>query len=189
MIDVRRSASRSAATVQCLATAAVVPFFAEEIMMSPNSRLTSFGVILSIAIMFGSAWAQERSAEDVIKGRQSNLHDLGSAYKSLVDELKKSKPVFFLVQQYIGQISELAKERTYWFPKGSGPEAGIDTKAKAVIWTNAVDFSLKMQGLGAEADKLQALQSSTDIAAISVQVRQLGEACKACHDKYREPED
>lgn len=148
-----------------------------------------FGISLFAALMFGSALGQERSAEDVIKGRQSNLHDLGSAYKSLVDELKKSKPILFLVQQYIEQIGALAKQRTYWFPKGSGPESGIDTKAKAIIWADPTDFSLKMQGLGVEVDKLLALQSSTDVAAISNQVRQLGEACKACHDKFREPED
>src|ERR1700722_14429501 len=90
--------------------------------------------VICWAVIGAPALPQERTPEDVIKGRQSNLHDLGSAYKSLGDELKKAKPILFLVQQYIGQISELAKQRKYWFPSGTGPEAGIDTKAKPLVW-------------------------------------------------------
>jgi cytochrome c556 len=146
-------------------------------------------VIAAASLFIGVATPQERSAEDVIKGRQSNLHDLGAAYKSLTDELKKSKPVPVLVQQYIGQIGQLAKQREYWFPRGTGPEAGIDTKAKALIWTNPEDFSRRMQVLGSEAEKLVALENSSNTASIVDQLRALGESCKSCHDKYREPED
>jgi cytochrome c556 len=145
--------------------------------------------VAGASLFVGVAIPQERSSEDVIKGRQSNLHDLGAAYKSLSDELRKSKPVPLLLQQYIGQIGELAKQREYWFPRGTGPEAGIDTKAKPSIWTSQEDFARRMQVFALEAEKLLALENSSDIASIFGQVRVLGESCKSCHDKYREPED
>jgi cytochrome c556 len=146
-------------------------------------------VAAGCSFLLCSISAQERSPEDVIKGRQSNLHDLGSAYKSLTDELKKGNPVFFIVQQYIDQINQLAKQSAYWFPGGTGPEAGIDTKARSLIWQTPDDFASRMQSFRTQVDKLFALRSSVDSAAISAQIRSLGEACKACHDKYREPED
>jgi cytochrome c556 len=158
--------------------------------MNPSWKRGTIAVAgASSLLLFAVALSQERSPEDVIKGRQSNLHDLGSAYKELRDLLTKKAPSLFLIQQYIGQIGALAKERGYWFPEGTGPEAGIDTKAKALIWKTPDDFSMRMQTFATEVDKLVAAGATGDVALITSQHRALGEACKACHDKYRERED
>lgn len=66
---------------------------------------------------------------------------------------------------------------------GEGTEK--DTKAKPEIWTHRADFDAKMDKMVNEAAKLPAAVKSADMAAFRKQVADTGEACKACHDKYR----
>jgi len=68
-----------------------------------------------------------------------------------------------------------------FFPEGSDK----DTKAKPEIWQNRADFDSKMDHMIAEAGKLPAVVRSGDMAAFKKQVGETGQACKACHDKYR----
>jgi len=68
-----------------------------------------------------------------------------------------------------------------FFPEGSDK----DTKAKPEIWQNRADFDSKMDHMVAEAGKLPQVVRSGDMAAFKKQVGETGQACKACHDKYR----
>ena len=76
-----------------------------------------------------------------------------------------------------------------WFPKGSGPESGVKTDAKAEVWNDAAGFAAAANRFQGEAAKLQEIAAGGDIAAIKAQVRATGGACKNCHDKYRVPEE
>ena len=139
-----------------------------------------------------SAHAQDpeaRTSAEVIEGRQSNLRDLGSAYKELGDQLKKSKPMPFMVQQLVGQIRDFALQAPHWFPAGSGPGPGLDTKAKPDIWIRTAEFKTAMQRFDQESERLASVAATNDLDALKVQHRKLGEACKACHDPFREKKD
>ena len=69
-------------------------------------------------------------------------------------------------------------------PKGSGPEAGVKTKALPAIWTDAKGFKVEM-------DKALAANTAlTKVGDNPVKVKAAGKAvldtCNSCHDKYRE---
>ena len=72
-----------------------------------------------------------------------------------------------------------------WFPKGTGPEAGVKTAALPDIWKNKPDFNDKVAAMQDAAAQLQAVAQKGNVAAIAAQFRTTGGKCKDCHDKYR----
>ena len=146
--------------------------------------------ITALALLAVTSWAlaDQRSPEDIISGRRSNLRDLGSAFKELGEELKKKKPMEFMVQQYVAQIGDLAQQEQNWFPAGTGQKTGIETHAKDEIWARPEDFSKAMQAFQREAGVLTGIAAS-DADALKAQHRKLGVTCKGCHDTFREKED
>lgn len=143
--------------------------------------------IIAVFVCWG-ALASEPIAGDVIAGRRSNLRDLGSAYKEMGEELKKSKPMPFLLQQYISQISDLSQQQQNWFPPNTGPKSGIETHAKEEIWARPQEFAAAMQAFQKEAAVLNAV-SVSDLDALKAEHKKLGLTCKNCHDTFREKED
>jgi cytochrome c556 len=78
-----------------------------------------------------------------------------------------------------------------WFPAGSGPGgAGIEkTRAKADIWSNWADFEAKIKAFDDASGVLTNAVATNDPAAIKTALGGVGQACKACHEAYRTPED
>ena len=82
-----------------------------------------------------------------IKPRQDKLRDMGGALKAINDELKKRKVDW---DNVIMPNAQTIKDRSgyllNWFPKGSGPEAGVKTYALPAIWQKQDDFTKTGQG-------------------------------------------
>ena len=71
------------------------------------------------------------------------------------------------------------------FLEGSEAGKAEDSAAKPDIWANLDDFRAKFAGLGeAAAGASEAVKGGAE--NVGPVVGKLGEACKACHDKYRE---
>lgn len=143
---------------------------------------------LSLAI-FASLAVAENSVQQIIAARQSNLKDLGGAFKTVRDQLRLSKPNMMEIKLAAQQISELVGDQGHWFPKGSGPESGVKTDAKPEIWSDPAGFAAAQKTLAAEAPKLLSLATAQDVAGLKAQVSVVGQACKGCHDKYRVPRE
>jgi cytochrome c556 len=90
------------------------------------------------------------------------------------------------IQGYARQIDQLATRIPSWFPAGSGPEAGVKTKAKPEIWTRPADFQAAAAGLASEAHRFDAVAASGDVNAVRAEFPALGKACKTCHDQFRD---
>jgi cytochrome c556 len=127
--------------------------------------------------------------QDAIRARQSNLKDIGGAFKAIRDQLRVSTPNMTTIKQAAQQIKDLAADQAHWFPKGSGPEAGVKTAAKQEIWSDAKGFAEALDRFSIEAPKLATFAEANDVAALRSQVTTVGQACKGCHDKYRVPEE
>jgi cytochrome c556 len=125
----------------------------------------------------------------VVEGRQSNLRDLGAAFKGMTDELKRSSPTAPLLLQYARQIDDLSKQQHFWFPPGTGPQPDIDTKAKAEIWAKPAQFAEAQKNFEREAAKLLQVSSANDMTAIRTQHRTVAKTCEGCHREFREKED
>jgi cytochrome c556 len=123
-----------------------------------------------------------------VLARQAHYKELNAAFGGLNAELRKDAPDKALVAADAGKMKALAADLPSWFPKGSGPEAGVKTQAKAEIWTDAAGFAAAVTRLQAETAKLQDVATAGDLDAIKAQARAAGGACKACHDAYRAQE-
>jgi cytochrome c556 len=121
-----------------------------------------------------------------IKPRQDKLRDMGGALKAITDELKKPKVDW---DNVIIPNTQTIKDRSgyllNWFPKGSGPEAGVKTYALPAIWQKQDDFTKIGKAMQAEAIKLDQVANSRNLDALKTEAVTMGKACKACHDDYR----
>ena len=116
--------------------------------------------------------------------RHEGMESTGKAMKAIHDELQKSSPDLSVVRAGSQKIASLSEQASGWFHAGTGPEAG-NTGAKAEIWQNPHYFQSKLKAYQAAAGKFDASAKGSDIGVVKAALGPLGDACKACHDKYR----
>lgn len=125
------------------------------------------------------------NAKAVIEAREANFKTFGKSMKTMNDNLKSDSPDLAVIASNAATIRGLAPKVTTWFPKGTGPESGVKTEARAEIWTDGAGFAAAARRLEPEAAKLEALARAGDLAGVRVQVRVVGGTCKGCHDKFK----
>lgn len=121
-----------------------------------------------------------------MKQRHENYEDIGRNMKVLQDNMKAAAPDMAAVTAAATAIKGYADQMGTWFPVGTGPETGIETEAKAEIWTDRATFDAALAKLQEESGKLAAV---TDAAGFKAQFPATGMSCKNCHDKFREEKD
>jgi cytochrome c556 len=137
------------------------------------------------AIASAASLALAAGAGDTIKTRQEGLKDLGAQMKVINDTLKTSAPDAAKIKEAAAKVQKHSNEISTWFPAGSGPEAGVETAAKAEIWKDPADFKAKADAFVAEAAKLNGFAGTGDIEGVRNQVRAVGKSCGGCHERYR----
>lgn len=118
--------------------------------------------------------------------RHENFEKIGKAFKAINQEVKKDAPDMAVVKLNAGRIETLSLQVGGWFPKGSGPQDGVDTDALATVWTEADAFRQATARFVDEAGKFHALAEIGNAAALDAGVKALGGTCKGCHDRFRE---
>jgi cytochrome c556 len=166
-------------------------------MSGMNRKRVGVAVALAVGlgVAAGGAFAHEHmgpmpktAGAKAAYQRHENFKQQGAAFKAINDELKKDAPDKALIASNANKLKTLTTQLPSWFPKGSGPESGFKTDAKAEVWSDAAGFAAAVNRLQVESSKLQQVSATGDLAAIRAQVRATGGACKNCHDKYRVPE-
>ena len=117
------------------------------------------------------------------------MKDMGVAFKSLTDELRSESPDRNAMYYNAKSIQASARSHAHWFPKGSGPELGIETCAKPEIWQDSEDFNDGVEKFIGESGKLVAAMQTTDVSGQKAQVKATARTRKACHERFRLPED
>lgn len=147
-------------------------------------RHVSMGLAVIVGITAGAVAGPAEKAQ--IKPRQDKLRDMGGALKAITDELKKPKVDW---DNTIILNAQTIKDRSAyllnWFPKGSGPEAGVKTYALPAIWQKTDDFTKLGKAMQGEAIKLEQVAASRNVDALRAEAVAMGKACKACHDDFR----
>jgi cytochrome c556 len=146
--------------------------------------------LVAVTLAAGAAFAAGPGSPGAkqIATREAHFKQLGGAFKAINDELKKDAPDQAVVASNAQKAKALAGNLPSWFPKGSGPEAGVKTGAKADIWRDPQGFAAAASRLQVETSKLAQFAQAGDMNAVKAQVRATGGACKNCHDKFRVPE-
>lgn len=126
---------------------------------------------------------------ELIDARQAKLKEMGGAMKTIGDNLKSGSPSLEVIRPAADTLKGHGAELASWFPAGTGPEAGVETEALPVIWTDAAGFQAAADKLVAETTKLAELAAGEDVSVIGAQVGAVGGSCKGCHDTFRLKKD
>ena len=139
--------------------------------------------LLCLAGFSLSAHAQMKP-EDAIKLRQSAMKLIGYNFGSIGAMVNDKKP--YNKDEAIRnatRVELLAGHPWEFFIAGS--DKG-ETKAKPEIFKETDKFKAAGDKLQAEAAKLEQVAKTGDLAALKTQFGATAQACKNCHDNFRE---
>lgn len=141
---------------------------------------------MAVLLCAGAALALDADAQ--IKARQDYYKAIGRTMKGLMEELKKPAPSTAELQKDAAFIDSQAPKLVSYFPDGTGLDHGYKTGAKPEIWRNPAEFKKDAAAFADAAHKLDATAQTGDAAAIRAAARDMGQACKACHETFRKEE-
>jgi cytochrome c556 len=139
----------------------------------------------------GSALAQVKP-EDAIKFRQSGYSfmawNMGKLKGMLVDN-----PASYNKDQAIAAANLIAATANsgmgaLYVPGSDKGKGWKETRVKPELFTDREAVSKVAVAFNKEANELAKVAASGDAAALKAQFGKVGEACKACHDKFRKDE-
>jgi cytochrome c556 len=161
----------------------------------PKNRLnksTLAGLALATVTVLGAAssvQAQDQPNADqaAVELRQSVFKLIGWAFDPVGGMLKNKVPFdAATVQKSAARIETLAPMITETFAHDTRKASGLKTKAREGIWTNAADFKAKNDDLIKAAANLSAAAKGGDKKTVMQAAAQVGKACGACHDNFRD---
>lgn len=135
--------------------------------------VTPFGLALALAAVPVSA--DEGAAEY----REHVMEAIGGHMQSTVDILRQKVPHQEHLQLHVNALADMAGIADTLFPPGS--EGG---DALPEIWEEPDDFAARLETF---RDAAAGLKSAVDNGGdIGPAFQQVGQACKGCHDNYRD---
>lgn len=140
--------------------------------------------LLVVAGMTSLSAQAQLKPEDAIKLRQSAMKLVGYNFGSIGAMVNDKKP--YNKDEAIrnaSRIEALSSQPFEFFVAGT--DKG-DTKAKPEIWKDTDKFRGLAEKFQAESAKLAQVSRSGDMAALKTQFGATAQACKACHDDYKE---
>ena len=133
--------------------------------------------------------AQDNPGQAAQKTRETHFKEIGKAFKGINDQIKSGSPDMGVVKADAATVKGLSTQVPSWFPADSAPSAGVKTRAKPEVWRDPAGFAAAA-AFRVQAAKLDVVATGpADLAALKGQFAATGATCKACHDKYRVPED
>ena len=137
------------------------------------------------ALAAGAGPVLAAGAADLVKTRVQAYRELGASFKNVNDELRSPKPQTMVLQLSARQIKNVASQQYGFFPAGSGPQAGVKTKALPAIWANRAGFKAAQDAFAKQANAFAAVAGTGDVAKIRAQAKALGATCQSCHKQFR----
>jgi cytochrome c556 len=147
-----------------------------------NSRIS----VMAIAAILVSAAVYAATPVEIQKERHEHYEELGEAFKAVRDN-SRGNPDFAALEKAAATIQKATVDQGRWFPKGTGPEAG-KTRALPEIWSKPAEFTAAQKMFADRAPALVAAVKAKDSDAVGKAFKELGGACKNCHDNFRAPE-
>ena len=147
-------------------------------------------VSAAAAMLCGAAFAQRPAAgpAQTIQARQGNYKQMAAALKGISDQLRSGGPDLAQIRPRAALLADRAVLVLRWFPRGTGPQAGVRTRARAEIWSNAAGFRDAGARFVVAARALNSAAQTGDLARVRAMLPAVQRACGACHDSFRAPE-
>lgn len=149
----------------------------------PISMILATGLLLTASAASAQVVGK---LEDQIRWRQAAYHTMAWS----MARLKANVEGTYNKEQVIeaaNVIQAIANAKMgYLYQPGSDKGKGFkETRLKPEFFTDKEGVGKVAQGFGAAANEMAKVAASGDAAAVKAQFAKLGEACKACHDKFR----
>jgi cytochrome c556 len=139
-------------------------------------RLTPVAALAVVTTLCGfPALAGEGDAEY----REHTMEAVGGHMQAMVDILQQKVPHTAHLALHANALADLSGIADTLFPAGS--EGG---DALPAIWENPDDFAERLAAFQTAASKLKSAVAGGD--GVGEAFQGLGQACKGCHDNYRE---
>ena len=147
-------------------------------------RRIMIGAMLGALCVGGAANAQGEGPDGIIKGRQAAMMLSGVAMGAMKSAIDAGQPP--ATQRFNTRaLARWAHAVPGMFPAGTGAEAGVQTNAKAEVWSDRTGFEEKAAAYAAAADRLAELAAGEDAAAFAAQWTVVRSSCQSCHDVYK----
>jgi cytochrome c556 len=155
---------------------------------SPLKKLVLAGA--AAVALCGAAFAQRPApgAARTIQIRQDNYKQMAAALKGIGEQLRSGSPDLARIRPGAALLANRSVQVLAWFPHGTGPEAGVRTRARPEIWSDAAAFREAGARFVVAARALNSAASAGDHARIRAALPAVQRACGACHDDFRVPE-
>lgn len=119
------------------------------------------------------------ASQGAIDYRHHTMHAIGGHMQALSDILRGKVPHEDHLSIHAAALASLAEITPTLFPPGSG-----GGEALPAIWENPEDFAKRLDDFREAGTGLRAaVEAGGDVMAAT---RKVGQACKGCHDSYRE---
>ena len=150
---------------------------------SPRFSARSFGASLVCASVYAATPAEMQ------KARHEHYEELGDAFKAVRDQTQGLDALISpRCRKGRRDRQKASVNQQQWFPKGTGPEAG-KTRALPEIWSKPADFTAAQKMFAERAPKLSPRRKRRTSTPCTAAFKEVGGACKNCHDTFRSPEE
>jgi cytochrome c556 len=130
------------------------------------------------------SWSQANRGAQLIKYRQSTYSVLGTQFGIMGAMASGKAP-------YDAKVFQLAAERAAYMSTiaadtfAAGSDTGAPTKARPEIWSQQAEFQKLIKDLQDRTAALATAARSGNLDTVKPAFGAAGQACKACHDKYK----
>jgi cytochrome c556 len=127
------------------------------------------------------------AAQKAVEIRQSVLKLVGWNFSPTIGPMMANKMKFdaAVVQKDAARLEALAPMIPDAFALDTHEIPGLQTRARADIWTHMADFKAKGDDLVKAVTALAAVAKNGDEGAFRQAARVVSDACRVCHDSYR----
>ncbi len=137
-------------------------------------------VVLLAASQFAAA-----DPEAEIKYRQAVMESVGG-HMSAMAAILRNRIRFDDLEIHAGAMADLADVVPHIFPEGSGDG---ETEALTDIWEEPGAFRERVDAFVSAARGMSDAAATGEMGEIGPAIDKLGQACKGCHDNFREEHD
>ncbi len=143
-------------------------------------------IIVVAIVLFAASIAAAATPEDAVKYRRAVMDTMAGHFTalSLIFNGKVEHKDYLL--KHAEALADSAEQVGKIFPAGSGIGK---SEALPLVWQEPEQFAKKADAVKVATAELRDAVKGGDQAAIGKAIKTAGDACKACHDRYRKEED
>lgn len=157
--------------------------------MTKNVRVALVAGALVVTAAAAIVAEAQGNVAQIVQQRQQLMDENGRALFREVNPMMRAANQEPWNQQTAVRVMTLVRVNApripALFPEGSGPQAGIETRALPAIWQRKPAFDEGSRVLGERASAMLALAQANDEAGFRREWSSfIGEACLACHRQF-----